>query len=190
MNTSSQGRGAVLLDGAHYENALAWLYQQYPDQQPLPLLIGTAYEPIADAGPILLNAPAGSPAYEDWRSGRQMEDALWLESDAATEQLWCILQRRLRILTPDHSELWLRLADARPLRRVYQAQEQWPEGFWHSIQGVWLRHEDTPICAWRNLNPQLDSAPLKQGIEAQLTLGWPLLEALMEQDGTTQDEDV
>ena len=103
------GNGAILLDGARYESATAWLYQCFPSHQPRPLLLGTAYEPIADAGPILLDAPVGSMAYDAWRHGTEIKDGLWLESDASMDDLQHILQRRLRIFTPEHRELWLRL---------------------------------------------------------------------------------
>ena len=33
---STVGSGAVLLDGARYENSLAWLYQHFPSHQPRP----------------------------------------------------------------------------------------------------------------------------------------------------------
>ncbi|MCY1377318.1 hypothetical protein D9M69_648840 [compost metagenome] len=51
-----------------------------------------------------------------------------------------------------------------------------------------MRDEDAIVCAWRISNPHLDIAPHRQGIEAQLTLDWPLLEMLAEQDGTTKED--
>src|SRR3546814_10398262 len=77
------GNGAILLDGARYENATAWLYQTFPSHQPWPLLLNTPYEAIAEAGPILLDAPMGSPAYEAWKHGSGVKDSVWLESDAS-----------------------------------------------------------------------------------------------------------
>lgn len=187
MTVPDTGNGAVLLDGARYENAFAWLYQHFPDIQPRPLLLGTPYEPIADAGPILLVAPTGSPAYEAWRSGDLILDGIWLESAAAADDLYRILQRRVRVFAPDRRELWLRLGDARPLHRAWLAKAQWPDGFWHRIQGIWLRHQASIVCAWHNDQAQVDLAPADQGIAAQLTLDWPLLEALASQDDTTQE---
>lgn len=187
MNLQQTSRGVILLDGALYEDAFAWLYQEFPGHQPMPLLIGTPYEPIAAAGPILLDAPEGSPAHAAWRHGSQFEDGLWLESDANTNELWRILRRRLRVFAPDHRELWLRLSDARPMRRVWLAGRQWPEGFWHLIRGVWLRHENRIVRAWDNAAPQTDMAPHERGIPAQVTLDWPLLAALSTEDDTTQD---
>lgn len=187
MKVPDTGNGAVLLDGARYENAFAWLYQHFPDAQPRPLLLGTPYEPIADAGPILLDAPTGSSAYEAWRSGDQVLDGIWLESAAPADDLYRILQRRVRVFAPNRRELWLRLGDARPLHRAWLGKAQWPDGFWHRIQGIWLRHQASIICAWHNDQPQMDLAPADQGIVAQLTLDWPLLEALASEDDTTQE---
>ncbi|MCQ4326390.1 hypothetical protein CXK94_02455 [Stutzerimonas stutzeri] len=181
------GNGALLLDGARHENATAWLYQRFPTHQPWPLLLGTDYEPIADAGPILLDAPQGSPVYEAWRHGSDIEDGVWLQSDAALDDLQRILQRRLRIFTPERGELWLRLGDACPLYRAWQSGAQWPEGFWHGVQGVWLRDGTGIFCAWHNDRPQQDGAPDDLGIAAQLTLDWPLLQALANQDDIAQD---
>ena len=185
--SAPSGKGALLIDGARYEDAFAWLYQNFPDQQPLPLLQGTPYEPIADAGPILLDAPVGSSIYEAWRSGQSILGGVWLQSDAKASELSFILQRRLRIFTPERRELWLRLGDARPLYRAWQAEAQWPEGFWHKIHAVWLKHESRIVQAWGNEHPDKDSAPANTGLTAQLMLDWPLLEALASQDDTTLD---
>jgi len=181
------GNGAILLDGARYESATAWLYQCFPSHQPRPLLLGTAYEPIADAGPILLDAPVGSMAYDAWRHGTEIKDGLWLESDASMDDLQHILQRRLRIFTPEHRELWLRLGDARPLYQAWQLEGQWPVGFWHRISRIWLHHEGTIFCAWQNEQPEKDGAPAELDLAAQMTLDWRLLEALAEQDDTAQE---
>ncbi len=181
------GNGAILLDGARYENATAWLYQIFPSHQPWPLLLNTPYEAIAEAGPILLDAPMGSPAYEAWKHGSGVKDSVWLESDASVEELHRILQRRLRIFTPEHRELWLRFADARPLYQAWQSKAQWPEGFWHRIARIWLHYKGTNFCAWNNEHPEKDGAPTSQGIAAQLTLDWPLQEALAKQGDTAQE---
>lgn len=181
------GNGALLLDGARHENATAWLYKHLPGHQPWPLLVGTAYEPIADAGPILLEAPFGSPPYEAWKHGSEIMDGVWLESDASISTLLNVLRRRLRIFTPDGNELWLRLGDGRPLYHAWQSGAQWPEGFWHRIDGVWLRGGATAFCAWRNERPQHDLAPAEPSLSAQLTLDWPLLRALANQDDIAQD---
>lgn len=179
--------GVILLDGARYENAVEWLYQAFPSLQPIPLLLGSAYEPIADAGPILLSAPMGSQAYEAWLHGSDIEHGVWLESDASMDELHRILQRRLCIFTPDKRELWLRLGDARPLHLVWQRRARWPEGFWHQISRIWLQREGGPFCAWHNEQPEKDSAPGDLGVAAQMTLDWPLLEALANPDDTAQD---
>ncbi|WP_417780601.1 DUF4123 domain-containing protein [Stutzerimonas xanthomarina] len=184
---TSDGNGFILLDGARYENATAWLYQHFPSHQPTPLLLGTAYEPIADAGPILLDASVGSMAYIAWRRGTEIKDGLWLESTASMDDMHRILQRRLRILTPESSELWLRLGDARPLYQAWLRRAQWPEGFWHRISRIWLHHEGKTFCAWQNEQPKNDAAPADCGLAAQMTLDWQLLEALAKQDDTAKE---
>lgn len=190
MSTAQSGSGLILVDGAQYENVLAWLYEHYPSHQPLPLLFGTPYEPIAEAGPILLDAAIGTPAHRAWWRGADMVDGIWLETSANAEALMLVLQRRLRIHSPDGREFWLRFADAVPMRQAQLSNVQWPDGFWHLIDSVWLHHERTPICAWRNDHPQKDCAPLDSGVFAQATLDWPLLEALSGNDGPTQDVQV
>lgn len=180
-------RGVLLVDGARYESAFTWLYEHYAKHSILPLLSGTDYEPIAEAGPILIDAPLGSPARNAWQNGVDMQSAIWLESDASDTDLWAILQRRLRILAPDGREYWLRIADTQPLFRAWSNGAQWPDGFWYRIERVWLQHKGQTFCAWHNQNPHHDAAPLNTGIDAQLTLDWPLLEALTRSAETTQD---
>lgn len=187
MTVPSTSKGALLLDGAQYEDALAWLYQSYPSHQPLPLLSSTAYELIAVAGPILIDAPVGSPAYSAWSQGGDMPTAIWLQGDTRAEDLVPILQRRLRIFAPDGREFWLRLADSLPLRQVWLASAQWPDGFWHGVSGVWFRHQGEAICAWVNAQPELDIAPATTGITAQITLDWPVLQALAAPFDTAQE---
>lgn len=181
------GKGAILLDGARYDNAMAWLYERYPSDQPLPLLAGTPYSPLADAGPILLPVAAGSSAFQAWWHGSDFCSALWLESQLGVDELFRTLQRRVRIFAPDKREFWLRFADARPMRNAWLAGARWPEGFWHGIDSVWLHHEHVPICAWHNRTPHLDCAPADTSLSAQVTLDWPLLEALAHQDVATQE---
>jgi hypothetical protein len=178
--------GAILLDGARYDDALMWIYEQYPDHQPLPLLAGTPYELLAEAGPILLSAPAGSPAYQAWWQGVDLHSGLWLESRCEVDELFRLLQRRVRILSPDRREFWLRFADAQPMRNAWLTGAQWPEGFWHRIDSIWLHHEHIPTCAWRNQAPHIDCAPADAGLSAQVTLDWPMLEALAPQDVAIQ----
>lgn len=178
--------GAVLIDGAAFNNALAWLYQNYPSHQPHPLLAATPYQALKAVGPILIDAPTGSALQRDWFAGAgHMRDAVWMEAEVPIKQLSAALQRRLRIFSPDRREFWLRLADARPLRHAWKAGAQWPEGFWHGISSVWL-HGNGPAQAWFNKDSKLDCAPRKQGLKAQLTLDWPLLEALT-QDVTPEN---
>lgn len=187
MNSSPTERGALLIDGARYDSAFTWLYEHYGEHSILPLLSNTAYEVVAEAGPILIDARKGSKAHNAWLNGSDMQSAMWLESTASTEELWAILQRRLRILAPDGRQYWLRVADASPLQQAWSSGAQWPEGFWYRIERVWLQHEGQTFCAWHNQNPQHDAAPLNTGIDAQLTLDWPLLEALTRSAETTQD---
>lgn len=184
---SPANRGVLLVDGARYEEAFTWLYERYAEHSILPLLSGTDYEPIAEAGPILIDAPQGSTPHHAWRSGTDMQSAIWLESERSAEELWAMLQRRLRILAPDGREYWLRIADAQPLYQAWSDGAQWPDGFWHGVERVWLLHQGNIFCAWHNRSPQHDAAPLNTGIDAQLTLDWPLLEALARTAETTQE---
>lgn len=190
MSTARHANGLILIDGSQYESALAWLYEQYPSHQPFPLLLGTSYEALVEAGPILLDAAIGTPAHQAWWQGSDLTNGLWLESSVKAEELLQVLQRRVHIYAPDGREFWLRLADAAPMRQAWLANVQWPDGFWHRIDRVWLHHENVPICAWHNETPEQDCAPLDTGIRAQTTLDWPLLEALSGNDAATQDVQV
>lgn len=176
--------GAILIDGAAIENVLAWLYQNYPDHQPRPLLLDTPYEALMGIGPIMLDAPPGSALQRDWAAGLAgLQHGLWLETTQPVDQLFASLQRRLRIHSPDGREFWLRIADARPLRLAWKNGAAWPTGFWHGVSCLWLRDQQGPMKAWINDTPELDSAPHENGLNAQVILDWPLLEAL------TQDMD-
>jgi hypothetical protein len=171
--------GALLLEGAHHEQPLRWLYQQYPDHEPRLLLRHTAYEEIADFGPVLVQADEGSSLYSAWWQGKaDLLSAVWLEPTMPVERLFKVLQRRLRIHAPDGREFWLRLGDAAPLRQAWRVGAQWPSGFWHGVSAVWLQHDGAPILAWSNQTPEVDCAPADSGLVAQATLDWPLLEAL------------
>ncbi|HSX71254.1 MAG TPA: hypothetical protein VLF16_10005, partial [Pseudomonas sp.] len=88
------------------------------------------------------------------------------------------LQRRLQIFSPTGNALWLRLYDARPLLRAHQAGQAFPPGFWHGITSVWLQGLGNPFAAWHNPSPLDDAAPADLGITPQITLDWPLLQAL------------
>lgn len=176
--------GALLIDGATIENVLAWLYQHYPDHQPRPLLLETPYEALMDIGPILLDAPEGSALHRDWTGGiADLQQGIWLETILPIDQLFSSLQRRLRIHSPDGREFWLRIADARPLHLAWKTGATWPTGFWHGVSCLWLRNERGVIRTWINDTPEHDCAPRDNGLEAQVVLDWPLLEAL------TQDMD-
>lgn len=178
MTPSTTQFGCLLLDGARYPDVFAWLERHWPEHTPYPLLRGSDYEAIADTGPLLLAAPQGEAIHTAWSKGADFADALWLESSVPAAELCKTLQRRLRILTPNGRELWLRLADARPMRAAWQRQVAWPEGFWHQVQAVWAVQEQQPACLWRNAQPNLDAAPNDADLRAQITLAWPLLHAL------------
>lgn len=180
--------GAILIDGAAVENVLPWLYQSYPEHQPRPLLLGTAYEALMDIGPILLDAPSGSALQRDWAGGvAELQHGIWLETTLPIDQLFSSLQRRLRIHSPDGREFWLRIADARPLRLAWKSGATWPAGFWHGASCLWLRSEQGPIKAWVNDTPELDCAPHEIGLKAQVVLDWPLLEALTQDMDSTKE---
>ncbi|MBE7374636.1 DUF4123 domain-containing protein [Pseudomonas lopnurensis] len=182
------GTGFLLFDGASHKQALAWLCQTFPGHSPRPLLSGTPYSPLAEIGPILLNADAGSPLHEAWYRGRsELRHAVWLKSDFALHELRDALQRRLRILSPDGRKFWLRLADARPLLDAWRANAQWPAGFWHGVRDIWLHDEDVPLLAWSNPPPERDDSGASEPLDARFTLDWPLLEALAHSETTLQE---
>ena len=118
---------------------------------------------------LLLGVP-----WPGWLAGALLGAGLWVGYDNL---------RALRVLN------WLRLGDARPLYRAWLAKTQWPEGFWHRVERIWLRHEVGVVCAWHNEQSHQDMTVADQGIATQLTLDWPLLQALASQDDTTQDVD-
>lgn len=180
--------GFLLFDGASRKQALAWLCQTFPEHSPLPLLLGTPYSSLAEIGPILLNANAGSALHDAWyQGGSELQHAVWLKSDFALHDLRATLQRRLRILSPDGREFWLRLADGRPLRNAWRADAQWPVGFWHGVREVWLHDGGTPLLAWSNPSPERDETIASEPLAAQITLDWPLLEALAHSETTLQE---
>ncbi|MFJ3262198.1 DUF4123 domain-containing protein [Pseudomonas sp. NPDC086581] len=178
MRALSQESGTLLFDGAHTPDSFAWLKRRWPLQKAYPLLGDTDYDAIADTGPILLEAPEGGDIHTAWRQGIDFPDAIWLQTSTGADELWRHLQRRLRVISPDGRELWLRLGDALPLRHAWQAGAAWPDGFWHRIFRVWALHEHHPVCLWHNPTPAQDAAPKDEGLSAQITLDWPLLRAL------------
>lgn len=175
---------ALLMDGAQFDDAIQWLYREYSDLTPLLLLRGTDYEPIAEAGPILIETFTGSLIHRHWQSGTKgMSNAVWLESRISIQALFSSLQRRLRILAPDGREFWLRLGLAKPLLHAWKEGLQWPEGFWFGIERVSLHHEGTTHCAWSNSMPERDcTRSFDNPLQAQIVLDWPLLQALSAND--------
>lgn len=188
MTNTDSRNGFLLIDGAHFDDALAWFYQHYPSHQPMPLLIGTPYAPIAEAGPILLDAAIGSSIYQAWHNGDEnLKNGVWLQTPQTPNQVFTTLQRRIRIYSPDRREFWLRLGDAAPLRQAWLTGAVWPIGFWHGIDNVWLHHNGSPIRTWNNATPEENCAPNDSGIDAQIILTWPLLEALAPDTDTPQE---
>ncbi|HCJ29626.1 MAG TPA: hypothetical protein DHV63_10100 [Pseudomonas sp.] len=182
------GTGFLLFDGASHKQALAWLCQTFPEHSPRPLLLGTPYSSLAEIGPILLSADEGSTLHDAWCQGSsELHYAVWLKSDFALDDLHGILQRRLRVLSPDGREFWLRLADGRPLLNAWRVNAQWPSGFWHGVHEVWLSGADAPFLAWGNSSPERDSTVARKSLDAQITLDWPLLEALAQSETNKQD---
>lgn len=176
--------GALLMDGAAFDDAVKWIYREYTDVTPLLLLRGTDYEPIADAGTILVEAAIGSAIHRHWLSGtNEMANAVWLEIRAPIQTLFSSLQRRLRVLAPDGREFWLRLGMGASLCQAWREREQWPDGFWFGVDSVWLHHAGAVHCAWNNLAPEHDcTRPTANPLQAQIVLGWPLLQALAATD--------
>jgi len=180
--------GALLFDGASRKKALAWLSQTYPEHSLRPLLQGTAYKALADIGPILLDADQGSALHVAWLQGSpDLQHAVWLKTRVKLDQLHTSLIRRLRIRSPDGREFWLRLADARPLLNAWRAGSQWPSGFWHGVEEIWLQGSSGPLKAWDNASPELDATRPSQSIDAQITLDWPLLVALAQDTDSTPE---
>lgn len=178
MTSMIPKKGLLLLDGAQYDDAFDWLNEHYGSDSPLSLFKGTAYEPIAGAGPFLLNAAFGSAAYTAWWDDGDLQRGVWLGSLKSAHQLLPILQRRLRIFDEQRREFWLRLADGPALNRARLAGAQWPAGFWCGVENVWLRQSGAPVCAWTNDTPERDSAMADTGLAAQISLPDALLHAL------------
>ncbi|MFJ7797387.1 DUF4123 domain-containing protein [Pseudomonas sp. NPDC096950] len=178
MTPATPNKGLLVLDGAHYESAIDWLHEHYGPDHPQSLFKGTAYEPICAAGPFLLNASPGSATYAAWWGGSDLQHGVWLATTQSPRQLLPILQRRLRVFDEQQREFWLRLADGSVLSRAWLVDAQWPAGFWHGVDSVWLRHGNAAVCAWENEAPEYDAAPANKGLAAQITLPEPLLHAL------------
>lgn len=179
--------GALLFDGASRKKALIWLSQTYPAQSASPLLYGTPFEALGDVGPILLDADEGSPVHQAWlRGSADLQHAVWLKTCASQNALYTSLSHRLRILSPDGREFWLRLADARPMLRAWQASTKWPEGFWFGVKEVWLHDQRHAFMAWKNEAPEYDCAVTVEGVKKPVMLDWPLLEALAEENTSPQ----
>lgn len=171
-------KGLLLLDGAQFDDAIDWLNTHYGADHPQALFQGTSYEPIAAAGPFILNASRGDAAYSAWWGGSDLQKGVWLGTPMCLAQVLAILQRRLRIHDQQQVEFWLRLADGPALTRAWLAGAQWPTGFWHGVDNVWLHHGGAAVCAWENETPEYDAAPSEQGLAAQITLSDSLLRAL------------
>ncbi|TNB98504.1 DUF4123 domain-containing protein [Pseudomonas jessenii] len=188
MTATSITQGFLLIDGARFDDALKWVPKKYPGHRFTPLLQATPYAPIAEAGPILVDAPADSVLRNDWMQGDpNLNDGVWLQTQRPMVEIFKILQRRIRIYSPDRQEYWLRLGDGLPLRQAWLSGASWPPGFWFGVESIWIRHEGTVQRAWSNDFPDLDGAPADTGIDAQIVLDWPLLQALATETDTPQE---
>ena len=180
--------GALLFDGASRKKALIWLSQNYPEHSSNPLLHGTQFEALSDVGPILLDADEGSPLHIGWSQGApELKYSLWLKTSVGQSQLFVSLQRRLRVLSPDGREFWLRIADSRPMLNAWKAQAKWPDGFWCGVNEVWLHHQGAPFKAWENQAPEYDCTKFTKELNAQVMLDWSLLEALSQSQDISQE---
>lgn len=180
--------GVLLFDGASRKRALVWLSKTYPEHSLSPLLYGTQFEALGDVGPILLDADEGSLLQKAWFQGSpDLQYAVWLKTEKGLPELYTSLRRRLRVYSPDGREFWLRLADSRPLLRASEAKVQWPEGFWHGVSEVWLQRHGRAFKAWENQTPEHDCTCSAEDINAQITLEWPLLEALAQESESSQE---
>jgi hypothetical protein len=185
------GTGALLFDGASRKKALVWLSHTYPQHSLMPLLYGTQFELVGDVGPVLIDADEGSPLHAAWVQGASgLKNAVWLKTAINQNQLYASLRRRLRVRSPDGRNFWLRLADARPLLRAWQAEAAWPQGFWHGVSQVWLHAHGGPFLAWENANASDDCCPSAEDMSAQIMLDWPMLEALAQHNDTSQEAEL
>lgn len=175
-----RGQGFLFVDGLLIDPAMAWCFQYLPEcEPPLPLLRGTAYDEIADLGPLLIPVRPGDQADRVWQQAdNPLYLGVWLESRLDLLSMRAILQRRLQVRDPNGQPYWLRAYDARALARVRHAGLAFPQGFWHGIDAVWLPRQSGPFLAWANPAPDVDIAPRDLGIAPQITLDWPLLHAL------------
>lgn len=188
MSNNQNAQGYLLIDGTRFDDAVAWLARSYPGHRFMPLLQATAYAPIAEAGPIILDVPAGSAAQQAWLQGDEnLINGVWLQTQKPMIEVFKILQRRTKIYSPERKEYWLRLGDALPLRQAWLSGANWPPGFWFGIESVWLHHEKVVQRAWTNDLPSIDGAPADTGIDAQIVLDWPLLQALAPDTETPQE---
>lgn len=173
-------RGFLFVDGMLIEPAMTWCFQFLPEcEPPLPLLRGTAYDGMAELGPLLIPVRPGDQADRVWQQpDNPLHLGVWLESRLDLLAMQMVLRRRLQVLNPAGHPYWLRLYDARTLRRVHQAGLVFPRGFWHGVDTVWLPRQNGPFLAWANPHPDDDAAPRDLDIAPQITLDWPLLHAL------------
>ncbi|WP_443190163.1 DUF4123 domain-containing protein [Pseudomonas indica] len=173
-------QGYLFVDGLLIEPAMAWCFQYLPEcQPPMPLLRGTAYDGMAELGPLLIPVRPGDQADHLWQQADgPLHSAVWLESRLDLFAMQTILLRRLQVRDPKGKPYWLRFYDAYALSRAHQAGLEFPRGFWHGIDAVWLPRDTGPILAWANPHPDDDAAPGDLGVAPQITLDWPLLQAL------------
>lgn len=175
-----RGQGFLFVDGLLIDPAMAWCFQYLPEcEPPLPLLRGTAYDGMADFGPLLIPVRPGDQADRVWQQvDSPLHHAVWLESRLDPFAMQPILRRRLQVRDPSGQPYWLRFYDARALSRTHHVGLEFPQGFWHGIDAVWLPRDTGPFLAWANPHPDDDAAPRDLDIAPQITLDWPLLQAL------------
>lgn len=84
---SKESRQYLLLDGAQINNLLARLYQMEDSPALHWLYQGTRYEPLADAGPVLVRLVPESRLEQHFVEHWQAQAGLWLEADASESEL-------------------------------------------------------------------------------------------------------
>ncbi|WP_150306083.1 DUF4123 domain-containing protein [Pseudomonas saliphila] len=182
--------GYLLYDGCWVERALRWHYTNLPDHQPLPVLLDTDYHALAELGPVLIQASVGDAADLLWQGpGSPIRHGVWLESQLSPLAVLDFIQSRLQVSNAHRQDYWLRLADSRPLKRVFDSHNRWPDGFWDGIDAIWLNTDQGPSEAWRAPPERLDKIPNQKSlgrITSFFTLGQHLLDSLAGTDKESQ----
>lgn len=174
--------GYLLYDGCWLDRSLSWHYTNLPDHEPFPILLGTDYHTLAELGPVMVPAKVGDAADLLWRNpDSPIHNGVWLESKLSPLAILSFIQSRLQVSDSHKQSYWVRLADSRPLRRVFDSSKHWPDGFWDGIDAVWLSNGKNPLEAWRACPKLLETTSTDKGpgcLSSVFTLGQEILNSL------------